>query len=270
MEEESMNKSKDKLLRVGILSAGVLLLFGCATLQSKATKSSTLPQRILFVGNCLSYSNMGLDYDLRELAATANPPLLITADRSTRGGVALEGLWLDKAKSVHKSILEGKYDIVVVQGTLAGATEKFGDHPADTEEKLHEYAGRFDKEIRKGGGRTVLFMNWQFGEPETRTIDDIARVYGEVAAERSVEVAPVGVAWQRAQAEQSNLKLLSDTVHPNVQGSDLSACVVYATLFKRSPVGLTYKGGVLADEAAFLQRIAWETVQEYSQPSRTK
>jgi hypothetical protein len=42
--------------------------------------------------------------------------------------------------------------------------------------------------------------------------------------------------------------------------------VVYATLFDESPEGLTYcPRGISEDEAAFLQRIAWETVQEYQE-----
>jgi hypothetical protein len=65
-------------------------------------------------------------------------------------------------------------------------------------------------------------------------------------------------------------------------------CVIYATIFERSPVGLSYhysdvpQGSVeyiarrtqygmkdwtpiSEEEAAFLQRIAWETVQDYEQ-----
>jgi hypothetical protein len=67
-------------------------------------------------------------------------------------------------------------------------------------------------------------------------------------------------------------------------GTYLTLCVLYATLFDRSPVGLTYRMAdvgpadeaywywhlnmekdwqLSADDAAFLQRIAWETAQEY-------
>jgi hypothetical protein len=44
----------------------------------------------------------------------------------------------------------------------------------------------------------------------------------------------------------------------------LATCVVYATIYGRSPSGSTYTpAGVTAEEAAFLQKIAWQTVQEY-------
>ena len=56
----------------------------------------------------------------------------------------------------------------------------------------------------------------------------------------------------------------SDREHPSISGTYLAANVVYATVFGKSPVGSTYfPSGVGQEEAAFLQRIAWETVQGY-------
>jgi len=40
----------------------------------------------------------------------------------------------------------------------------------------------------------------------------------------------------------------------------------YATVFGKNPIGIAYLpvvGRVTEEEAAFLQRIAWETIQEY-------
>ena len=77
-------------------------------------------------------------------------------------------------------------------------------------------------------------------------------------------------------------------MHGNLYGTYLSMCVIYATIFERSPVGLAYHYDVppqgsqenimrrmayemtdftpiSEEEAAFLQRIAWETVQDYEQ-----
>ena len=64
-----------------------------------------------------------------------------------------------------------------------------------------------------------------------------------------------------------------DKSHPNPTGTYLAACVFYATLFDKSPVGLPAQiksGGKLlvelsTDEAKRLQEIAWETVRGRSQ-----
>ena len=83
-------------------------------------------------------------------------------------------------------------------------------------------------------------------------------------------VAADGLAWQRAMEERPELDMYyKDKLHPSVYAHYLAACVVYATVFGESPAGLTYlpsKGfgiKITEEEAAFLQRIAWETVQEY-------
>ena len=53
--------------------------------------------------------------------------------------------------------------------------------------------------------------------------------------------------------------------HGNNYGNYLAACVLYATIFDRSPVGLSDRMlGMISDEdAAFLQKVAWDTVTEY-------
>lgn len=67
-------------------------------------------------------------------------------------------------------------------------------------------------------------------------------------------------------------ELFTDDIHVNDTLRYLSACVHYATLLERSPVGLTNKPSKLSGEpfitlpeelAQLIQKIAWETVQSY-------
>ena len=78
-------------------------------------------------------------------------------------------------------------------------------------------------------------------------------------------VAPVGVAMEKALAERPDLEMISsDALHPSPAGTYLAAATIYATLFDRSPEGLDFTASAVEPEdAAFLQRIAWETVQEW-------
>jgi hypothetical protein len=69
---------------------------------------------------------------------------------------------------------------------------------------------------------------------------------------------------ERALAERPELHLIGDDqIHATWEGAYLAAATVYATLFDRSPEGLPYHFGVTPEDAAFLQRIAWETVTEW-------
>ncbi|MBX3256553.1 MAG: right-handed parallel beta-helix repeat-containing protein [Chitinophagaceae bacterium] len=72
-------------------------------------------------------------------------------------------------------------------------------------------------------------------------------------------------------------ELFTDDIHINDTLRYLSACVHYATLFERSPVGLTHEVNRLGGEpfvrlskdlSLLLQKIAWETVQTYTAKSR--
>jgi len=77
-------------------------------------------------------------------------------------------------------------------------------------------------------------------------------------------VIPAGLAFAAARAKRPELELYQpDKRHPTLAGTYLAACVVYATLFGKSPVGLSYTAGLVPDTAAFLHTVAWEAVQEY-------
>jgi uncharacterized protein DUF4886 len=82
-----------------------------------------------------------------------------------------------------------------------------------------------------------------------------------------VFVIPAGLAFARAVAQRPDLNLYAaDKRHPSLMGTYLAACTVYASLFKKSPVGVKYTAGLDETAAKFLQTVAWETVQDYFKP----
>lgn len=235
-----------------------------ATPAADPTPTTDLPEKLLFVGNSFTYWNNGLHTHMVSLAESAAPPLVIQADSVTRGGAALKEMW-DYAWTL-ETIGEDDYDVVVLQE----------DIPETDVATFHEYARKFDAEIRAAGATPVLFMAWPYERLGWISMEEIAQAHQDVATELGVDVAPVGLAWQRAQQERPELDMYdNDQEHPSIHGTYLAVNVVYATIFGKSPVGLTYLPskmtffrdgtlrGMTADEAEFLQRIAWETVQDY-------
>jgi hypothetical protein len=77
----------------------------------------------------------------------------------------------------------------------------------------------------------------------------------------------VGLAFEEAYRQKPGLLLHKDYdgSHPNLDGTYLAACVVYSSLYGKSPVGNTYDyfGKVDKATAAFLQQVAWETVTKF-------
>ena len=215
------------------------------------------------------------------------------------GGCTLEGHV--KGKKAIEKIQERKWDVVVLQGHSLGTILN--------RESMQKYARVLDTEIKKHGAKTVFYLTWArqqvpqmqdgadpvtssdyakamyqmsgaakkidfeqwCGQHKAGLVGGIDGAYFDLANELNATVAPVGMAWKKALAANPNLVLhQADKSHPNPTGSYLAACVFYATLFDKSPMGLPgelKKGNrvlvrIAPDEAATLQEIAWQAVQE--------
>jgi hypothetical protein len=115
----------------------------------------------------------------------------------------------------------------------------------------------------------MLYMTWgrkngdkDFGYKDYDSMQDsLTEGYMGIAEKLSIEVAPVGVAWKTAHERRMQLELWAgDGIHPSLAGSYLAACVFYAAIYKKSPVGLGFTAGLDKDTAGFLQSVAAETV----------
>jgi hypothetical protein len=93
----------------------------------------------------------------------------------------------------------------------------------------------------------------------------LAYGYSEVGRQLNVRVVPVGRAWAEAIRRAPGFDLWADDGrHPSRRGSYLTACVFYAALADRSPVGNKFTGGLSFAEATFLQGVAWDVADEYT------
>lgn len=128
-------------------------------------------------------------------------------------------------------------------------------------------------EIDQIDAETILFMTWgrRDGLPENgfdnfdEMQKEITTGYMEIANELDLTVAPVGTAWQRANAQYEGFDLWqSDGSHPSLTGSYLTACVFYVTIFHKSPEGSTYMANLDDKIGESLQRIAAEVILENS------
>ena len=242
-----------------ILIVLVLLLQACAEPDVDAASQNPRvvadpPRKILFIGNSLTYSNDGIYFHLEKLTASAVPPVTIQADKAVVGGQYFKTLW-EQFPEPRRAIARG-YDVVVLQEDL----------PETNVADFRKYAPRFVAEIRTTGARPVLLMAWGYRRLGWISTAEIAQAHRDVGKDLGVDVAPVGLAWERVTKERPDLGLFKgDFEHPNILGTYLATQVVYATVFRKSPVDLGYlPPGVTPAAGALLSRIAWETVQAYA------
>ena len=170
-----------------------------------------------------------------------------------KGGATLKTLW--EKPEPRDLINHGSFDVVVLQE----------DIPETSIASFRDYARKFVAEVRQAKSRPILLMAWSYSRLGWISTDEIAQAHRDAAKELAVEVAPVASAWQRSAQERPELDLfVADREHPSISGTYLATCVVYATVFGESPIGLGYAPpGLSPDVATYLQRVAWESCLEW-------
>ena len=207
------------------------------------------PLNVLFIGNSFTARNdvPALIAGLAAAAGTTMSHRLISA-----GGASLRMHW-NKGEAP-KAIREGGYDYVVLQeqSTL----------PIKNAARFHENVRLFDEEIKAAGSKTVLYMTWaRRHAPQSQAA--LTDGYESIGRETGATVVPAGEAWRQFLARHDAPVLHDkDGSHPTMAGSYLAACVFFAVLLGRSPVGVGDGArGLSPAEAKLLQQAAWAAVK---------
>jgi hypothetical protein len=218
------------------------------------------PLRVYFVGNSYTYVN-DLPGVLAALSEAGGGRRIVTGQH-TPGGFTLEQHVKDGGAV--DAIKNQNCDVVVLQEQSV--------LPVIQPTMMYDAARKLHTTIKSHGAKTVFYLTWaRKVKPEMQ--DGLNQAYGGIAKELQAGVAPVGPAWQRAMRESSNVELYAkDGSHPGTNGTYLAACVFYAVLLEKSPVGLpaevkkenTILLKIDPATAARLQRAAWATVQEWN------
>jgi len=219
------------------------------------------PIRILFIGNSLTFSN-NLPDMFAEVAQSGGHE--IEVDQLAPGGWTLA----DHAQSSKtlEEIKQGNWDFVVLQ-----EQSKLPAIPNQRDEQMYPAVRLLEEKINESGAEGILFMTWgsRDGLPESGYEDftvlqsQLEAGYLEIGRELEMLIAPVGIAWQSAIEREPNLNLWQmDGIHPNREGTYLSALVFYALIFQESPARLIYSADLPEGTAQLLQVVAVETVLE--------
>lgn len=219
-----------------------------------ARSTNTAVRRVLFIGNSLTYWQQGIYLHLERLAASGETPTLIHADKCVKGGATLKTHW--ERPEPRAMIAQGGWTEVVVQEDLPEINVSY----------FREHARNFVGEIRKVKARPVLLMAWPYARLDWIGTDTIAEEHRKLAKELGIDVAPVALAWRTSLQQRPDLDLFAaDQEHPSLLGTYLATSVVYATLSGNDPRPLRYVPAELREaDAAYLRRIAWETVRRWN------
>lgn len=243
------------------------LLISSLLALAAVVEAQVTPYKVLFIGNSYTGS-YNLPMQVSELARSAGDSIIY--DSHTPGGArflnhASNGTALNK-------IASNDWDFVVLQGQSQEPSWSDGQMATD----VYPYAKVLADSIKANNpcSEPLFYMTWgrRYGDamncmnwPPVCTFEGMTsrlrHGYTTMANANDATIAPAGPAWRNSIAADSNLVLHSiDNSHPAPEGVYLTACVFYASIFRKSPVGLTYDMGLDPADVAFLQQIAHTTV----------
>jgi hypothetical protein len=262
------------LRRLAGIACAAALACGPASAQTRPQVTSPgaeAPSSAIFIGNSFFYFNNGITGHLTQMlrAARAAP------FRSTMVTISGSGAdWHDvgsyfRPNAVGSYSFDPQNNIVFNQpGARLFDVAVMMDcsqcpvHP-QLGQVFSDYARRHAETVRSHGAQPVFFMSWAYKDKPEMT-QGLAEAYTAAGNTNNAMVIPAGLAFARAYAERPELNLHApDLRHPSLAGTYLAAATTYASLFGRSPEGNGYTAGLEAETAAFLQRVAWQTVRDY-------
>ena len=223
---------------------------------------------VLFIGNSqVRVCNLPRMLETLSASAPSDRPR-IDSSAVAQGGRTLRLHWEagDGPGTARTIMAEGHCDWVIIQEIYRADRDEF-----------ETYASRFADAARAARARPLLFATAHVTEhyrPGTRfpdafyALNDMQIALGQ---RLDIPVAAAGYAWLRYlgyNPMQSDLFDLygADRGHPGIKGTYIYACLLYAILTARSPLGLThaldgYDTVLGADQATRMQRAAWEEAQ---------
>jgi hypothetical protein len=240
----------------------ITLIFGITSLQviSQQTK-------ILFIGNSYTASN-NLPQLFTDLALSMGDTVFV--DSNTPGGYTFQG-HTTNATTLAK-INAQPWDFVFLQEQ----SQLPSFSPQQVAVDVYPYARMLDSLIHVNDSctETVFYMTWgrKYGDAGNCVVwppvctyagmqQQLRDAYVQMANDNNALVAPVGQAWKQSWFTDSTINLWwTDNSHPDVAGSYLTACVMYATIFRKSSSIATYYAGLPPATAQYLQQIADQVV----------
>lgn len=220
-------------------------------------------KRAFFIGNSYTYYNT-MPAIVNSLANAGGDSLIHAS--STPGGAQL--VQQVNNNNTLNGIRQGNWDFVVIQEQ----SQKPSFSPTQVATDVLPYATQLNDSIiaHNPCAETVFFMTWgrkNGDQNNCASYPPICTYTGMQARLRSSYLlmadqnegicSPVGAAWKVVRDSFPLIELYTaDQSHPSYAGSYLAACTFYATLFRKSPVGLNFHGSLSAADAQTLQSVA--------------
>jgi len=194
---------------------------------------------VLLVGNSYIYFN-NLPEMIEGISTVLDGPIVRGAAH-THGGSTLRGHIEDgHLPSILSEGPEGGGDwewVMLQEQSTLGSAYDGQSGVLGSPDAFHAATRDLAEMVRAEGATPALYMTWA-KEAFPSQSETLSQAYQSIGAELDLEVAEVGEAWAEVRRLRPEFGLyISDGSHPNAAGSYLAACVIYAAVTGRSPLG---------------------------------
>ena len=224
------------------------------------------PEKILFIGNSYLYYGDSLHNHFKKMVEEylTNYNGSNSVKSATIGGARLKHHDVERLIKPKAISSIDNFDLVVLQpGSSETLTRK------NRREFLY-YAKKHINTIKANNSQVALYMTHAFVKPHEKFMHNqikvIEETYTKVGKQNKVLVIPVGLAFDLAYKINPNIRLhKTDGTHPNLKGTYLAACTVFASIYGKSSIGIKYDydGEISNEDKFFLQKIADEATSRY-------
>jgi len=216
--------------------------------------------KVLFLGN--SYMSVNDLPGLTRLVTKSAGDSLIYSS-NTPGGYTLNGHSTDATST--GLIGQGGWDYVVLQEQ--SQYPSFPDQQVQSE--VFPYATALNDMILAADSctETIFYMTWgrKNGDASNCAVwppvctyegmDSLLHLrYMTMAQDNNAEVSPVGAVWHYLRQNAGSIELYNaDESHPSPAGSYAAACAFYTSMFRKSPLNITYDYTLSASDASTIR-----------------
>jgi hypothetical protein len=229
------------------------------------------PASAIFIGNSFFYYNNSLHNHLMRLLRSADADYRFRATSVTISGSGAG--WHDVGSYFRPNAI-GTYSFDADNNIVFNKIDRLFDlaimmdcsqcpiHP-QLKSVFFEYSKKHSDTVRQHGAVPVFFMSWAYADKPAMTTE-LAEAYTRAGNDNDAIVIPAGLAFAKSVERRPELNLYAaDKRHPSMAGTYLAAATLYASLLKKSPIGLKYTAGLDDASVTLLQTVAWETAQDY-------
>lgn len=218
---------------------------------------------VLFIGNSYTYFN-NMPGLVGDLAASQGD--FFESTSQTPGGMTFNGHAGNAG--LYPIINSDDWDYVVLQGQSQEIS--FSDSQVDAQSL--PYIKQIADSINANNDCSdiLMFMTWgrENGDPQWAPISTFDLMnerlrlgYMRMADSVEASISPVGSAWKYVRDNNPGINLYNpDGSHPSLHGSYLAACVFYASIYRKTPVGAPFISTISQADADVLQAAAALTV----------